>query len=171
MPKDNTCLSANELIDQHADLVYRIALLHTKNKSDADDIFQEVFLRLVKYIHTLKDEEHAKYWLMRVTINCSKSHFTSAWRRNTVLYEKESDIQSDYEIQNSYEMQTQEDKELIYYAVKNLPQKYRSVIHLFYYEQLSIKEISAILHRKESTVKAQLSRGRNLLKEVLKGDF
>lgn len=165
MQEDNLTLSSSELIEKYADMVYRIALLQAKNKNDADDIFQEVFLRLVKYIHTLKTEEHAKYWLMRVTVNCSKKHFSNPWKKHIVFYENESEIEA------SYEMQTGEERELIYQAVKSLPEKYRSVIHFFYYEQLSIKEISEILHRKETTVKTQLSRGRDLLKEALKGDF
>lgn len=165
MPQTDLTLSLEELTKKYADMVYRIALLQAKNRNDADDIFQEVFLRFVKYIHTIESEEHAKHWLIRVTVNCSKKHFTSTWRKHTILYEKESDFEQ------SYEMKTNEENELIYNAVKNLPEKYRSVIHLFYYEQLSITEISIALHRKENTIKSQLSRGRELLKEVLKGDF
>lgn len=158
-------LSAEYFIEKYADMVYRIALLQTKNKNDADDVFQEVFLRLVKYIHTIEDEEHGKHWLMRVTVNCAKTHFTTAWRRHTVFYEEER------EIEESYEMETNEDKEIIYQAVKELPDKYRVVIHLFYYEELSIAEIAEVLKKKQNTIKSQLARGRELLKEKLKGEF
>ena len=79
---DDSKLSAEYFIEKYADMVYRIALLQTKNKSDADDVFQEVFLRLVKYIDRIENEEHGKHWLMRVTVNCAKTHFTTAWRRN-----------------------------------------------------------------------------------------
>ena len=159
----NDKLSAEYFVKKYADMVYRIALLQTKNKSDADDVFQEVFLRLVKYIDTIESEEHGKRWLIRVTINRAKTHFTSAWYRHTLLRETNEE--------ESYELEFNEDKEIIYQAVKELPEKYRTVIHLFYYEELSIVEIAEILNKNTNTIKSQLSRGRELLKEKLKGEF
>ena len=68
-----------ETVDKYADMVYRIALTQMKNVHDAQDIFQEVFLRLVKNIDTIQNEEHLKSWLIRVTLNCSKTNLMSAW--------------------------------------------------------------------------------------------
>ena len=99
-------------------------------------------------------EEHIKAWLIRVTINCSKSTFTNSWVKKTVPLT--DDI--------TFEIPEQED---VYYAVAKLPKKYRAVIHLFYYEDLSIKEIADYLSTKESTVKSQLHRGREMLKQIL----
>lgn len=146
----------DEIIDTYSDMVYRIALNQMKNKEDAQDVFQEVFLRLVKHIPMLSTEEHVKAWLIRVTINCSKSSLTCAWRRHTEpLKEMEGIVFDKKEDQTLYEM------------VMALPKKYRIVLYLFYYEELSVKEISEATRQKETTVKSQLSRGRALLKKNL----
>lgn len=146
---------------QHANMVYRLALLQMKNKSDAEDVFQEVFLRLVQHQDKISDEEHLKAWLIRVTLNCCKKQFDSAWRRKTVSMEeqKEAGYEEEYE------------ENVIYKEVQNLPEKYRTVIHLFYFEEYSVKEIGEITGQKESAVKTQLSRARGILKEKLKGEF
>ncbi|MEG2018358.1 MAG: sigma-70 family RNA polymerase sigma factor [Clostridium sp.] len=145
-----------ETINKYSDMVYRLALARTKNTSDAEDIFQEVFIRLIKNIDNLHGEAHIKPWLIRVTINCSKTLLTSFWFKRTTTLE------------DTLTFSTPE-KSNVYYTVLNLPVKYRTVIYLFYYEDLSIKEIAKILNYNESTVKSQLSRGRALLKNNLKG--
>lgn len=148
----------SEIIEKYGDLVYRIAFNQTKRKEEADDVFQEVFLRLIKNIHKLKDEEHVKAWLIRTTINCSKDTFLNAFRRHT----QELDMEVAWE-----DKQTSE----VYYAVLELPLKYRRVVHLFYYEGYSLNEISSILQMNENTVKTQLSRAREMLKKKLEGEM
>lgn len=157
---NNDSLDLDAVLLAYSDMVYKIALARTGNKNDADDIFQEVFLRLVKHSDKISTEEHLKSWLIRVTINCCKNHFR-AWRNNTVSL---SDLNAEPTVEFTH------DESDIYQAVLQLPAKYRDVIHLFYYEELSIKEISAILKRKETTVKSQLSRGRDKLKDIIKED-
>lgn len=154
-------ITSEEVIDRYADMVYRLALLHVNNPSDADDVFQEVFIRLVKHIHKLQNWEHIKAWLIRVTINCSNSHFErAAFKKNVPLEEAG---ESGFE-------QVEGDGPVIM-AVKKLPVKYRSVVHLFYYEELSIAEIAASTQQKETTVKSQLFRAREMLKEMLEGEI
>lgn len=155
-----TNISKNEyieyLVEKYADMVYRLALSRTRNKENSEDVFQEVFLRISKRLPDFESEEHEKAWLIRVTINCSKNIINSRWNRTVDILEqdlKQEEIQMDE----------------IYYDVLRLPQKYRTVIHLFYYENLPIKEISNILNTKETTVKTWLSRGRQQLKNVLEG--
>jgi len=145
----------NAAVTQHADTVYKIALARTGNQNDANDVFQEVFLRLVMHVDKISSDEHMKHWLIRVTINCCNKHF-KLWRSHT------TDIPD-----LSVPFEPEEDD--IYQAVLKLPPKYCNVIHLFYYEQLSIKEISEVLKLKETAVKSQLSRGRDKLREMLKG--
>ena len=154
-------INPEKALYQHANRVYRLALLQMKNKSDAEDVFQEVFLRLVQHQDKISDEEHLKAWLIRVTLNCCKKQFDSAWRRKTVSMEeqKEAGYEEEYE------------ENVIYKEVQNLPEKYRTVIHLFYFEEYSVKEIGEITGQKESAVKTQLSRARGILKEKLKGEF
>lgn len=156
-------MDTEEALHVYGDMVYRLALIQMKNRSEAEDVFQEVFLRLVKYSDRIESEEHLKAWLIRVTVNCCKKQFDNAFRRKTVPFTTEAKAEA------SYEMEAGESA--VYEAVQNLPPDYRAAIHLFYYEQYSVKEISQILEVSESVVKTRLSRARGKLKEVLKGEF
>ena len=146
------------VVNTYSDMVFRLALNQTKNKSDAEDVFQEVFLRLVKNKPDFESEEHEKAWILRVTINCSKKLTSSSWLKRFAPLDEDIKF---------------EDKEqsYVYYEVKKLPLKYRQIIYLFYYEDLSIKQISKVLSLKEGTIKSQLSRGREMLKSVMKEGF
>ena len=153
--------SKKDICEKYFDTVYRLALCQTKQKHYADDVTQEVFLRFFKTDKSFESEEHIKAWLLRVTVNCSKDIFLNSWFKKTApLSEIKDDITFDTE-----------EKSDIYYAVLDLPQKYKSVIHLFYYEDYSVSEISKCLGIKESTVKSQLHRGREILKNKLKGAY
>lgn len=154
-------MEAETLVRKFADMVYRLALLNMKNQQDAEDIFQEVFLRLVDHLHKLHSEEHVKAWLLRVTVNCCKKQFQSAWRRKTSSL--------GYDMAVEWAVHCPEDYSEVYEAVRELPEKYRNVIHLFYFEDLPVKTISRVLKIGESTVKSQLFRGRDMLKSKLKG--
>ncbi len=156
--RTNDCV--DEVIEKYADMVYRLAFSRVKNKNDADDIFQEVFLRYIKNEREFETEEHRKAWLIRVTINCSNSFFSSAWIQKVVpIAETEPDPYEGPEELGLHEV------------LMELPVKYRTVLHLFYYEDLPINEIGRILKRKPATVKTQLMRARQMLKEKLKGDL
>lgn len=157
-------ITADEAIDRYADMVYRLALSQMKNKADADDLFQEVFVRLVSNIHKLESWEHVKAWLIRVTVNCARKHFDKYWNKN-VLYLEETGQMADeargYMAGEEHPVRS---------AVESLPPKYRLAVHLFYYEQFSVAEIAQMTEQKESTVKSQLFRAREMLKELLEGD-
>ncbi len=142
------------MIEKYFDTVYRLALSQTQDSHRADDVLQDVFVRYINTDKVFESEEHIKAWLIRVTINCSKSTFTNSWFKKTVPLSEDL----------VFEMPEQEE---VYFAVAKLPQKYRAVIHLFYFEDLSVKEIADYLKIKESTVKSQLHRGREMLKEIL----
>ena len=150
----------DEAVRRYADMVYRLALLNVKNHSDAEDVFQEVFLKLFRYRKCIQSEEHLKVWLIRVTINQCKTMVTSAWKRHNVAHDM-SDLMDQTEEKEEYAE--------VYHMVKSLPDKYRQVIHLYYYEELSVKEIAQILGTKEATVKTRLARARKLLDQKLKG--
>ena len=125
---------------------------------NCDKAQQEAFLRYIRSGKEFADEEHRRAWLIRATINCSKTLLSSAWFRKT----------SPLEDTLTTEL---EEKSEVYYAVMDLPVKYRTVIHLYYYEDLSVSQISGLLKTKETTVKSQLHRARSLLKETLKGEL
>lgn len=144
-----------QVIDKYSDMVYKLAYAKTCNKYDADDIYQEVFMRYVKKEREFASEEHRKAWLLRVTINCSNNIFSSLWRRNTT--ELKSEIVQDFP-----------DDFGVIEELKKLSGKHRQIVHMFYYEGLSTKEIAEILRMKESTVRANLTRARAKLKIILK---
>lgn len=161
MEKDERIrLDAEEVLNEYSDMVFRLAFARTGNQSDAQDIMQEVFLKYMQSDKTFADREHLKAWLIRVTINVAKNMMTSAWHKNTTNLEEADAVTVEIK-----------EKSNVYYAVLELPEKYREVIHLFYYEGYSIEEISRILEMNESTVKSRLRRGRQKLKEILGGDW
>lgn len=157
MSNDKWFLTPEEAFSQYGDMVYRLAFSRVQNKMDAEDITQEVFMKYMRQQRQFQDEEHCKAWLLKVTLNTSKSLFSSAWRRHYASLEEalESGIQM-------------EEKSEVYYAVMCLPEKYRIVIQLYYYQELSVAEISNITGRKETTIRSQLKRARAKLEEMLK---
>ncbi len=148
---------AEQVISRHSDMVYKLAFAQLRNRSDADDVYQEVFLRYVRKAPTFESPEHEKAWFLRVTLNCCKKLWASPWRRHSVPLEES--IQADMP-ENHY--LTEE--------LKKLPLKYSAVLHLFYWEDMTVDEISAMLALRPGTVKSRLSRGRELLRKRLKGE-
>lgn len=146
--------SLRNATEKYFHTVYRLALSRTKNVSDAEDVTQEVFLKLIKNNKPFESDEHLKAWLIRVTINCSISILKSSFRKKTLPLTEEIPFK------------TKEESD-VYYAVAELPLKYRTVIHLFYYEDLPIAKIAEILKTKEPTIKTRLLRARKMLSEKL----
>lgn len=153
----------DDAVRRYADMVYRLAVLNTRNRYEAEDVFQEVFMKLFRHKEGICNEEHLKAWLIRVTVNQCKSLAVTVWNKRRVSMESVAE--------QGEEMQADEGESEVYEAVKKLPPKYREVIHLFYYEELQIREIAAVLERNEATIKTQLARGRQMLEKMLKGAF
>lgn len=147
--------SPENVIRFYSDMVYRLAFARTGTKYDADEVYQEVFLRFVRKQPVFRDEEHRKAWLIRVTINCAKKFWNASRKRKTQPLEE------------TIVFETQRDNTL-YDELQQLPPKYREVIHLFYYEDMPLEEISRVLNRKNATIRTQLTRARAMLKNVLK---
>ncbi|MBR1931151.1 MAG: sigma-70 family RNA polymerase sigma factor [Lachnospiraceae bacterium] len=143
-------------------MVYRMAYSLLKDRYDAEDIHQEVFMNYLKRRPRFESDEHAKAWFLRVTINACKNVLKTAWRKRVVSL-GETDLDR-LEVSEEGAGEALDD---IAAMVKRLPQKYRIVIHLFYYEELSVLEIAEILHAKPSTVRTQLTRARAKLKEFM----
>ncbi len=151
-------LSAEGAVERYADMVYRLALARTGAASDADDVFQEVFLRYCRRRPVFDSEEHRKAWLLRVTLNCAKKHWSTAWMRKTEP------------LTEALAPESPEETGLTE-ALSRLSPRYRTVVHLYYYEGYSAGEIGRLTGRRESTVRAQLARARARLSELLKGDL
>ncbi len=149
---------ADALFAAYADMVYRLAFLRTKSSADADDVTQEVFLRCLRFQPTWNDREHQKAWFLTVTINCSKNLLTTAWRRHTVA-------------ETDGVLQMMEKDTDVYGAVLALPEKYRTAVHLFYYEGYRVEEIAKLMNVSANTVKSYLFRARGMLREQLKGEY
>lgn len=173
MPKKSWCAedsgkeTVQHKIETYSPMVYRLAYSLVKNSADADDIHQEVFIRYLKYKPCFENAEHEKAWFLRVTTNQCRNWWKTAWRRRMVSW---SEYEEDRGLAARQSKEADTGSELIE-VVKALPQKYRVVIHLFYYEQLSVEEIAGILGRKASTVRTQLTRARKKLSEMLREEI
>lgn len=154
-------LSVEQVLSKYSDMVYRLAYARTMNTYDAEDVTQEVFLKYIRHENELCTEEHRKAWLIKVTVNTSKSLLTSSWNRKKTPLENEEEI---YDESNPFE---KAENYALLQEIGKLPEKYRIVIHLFYYEELSISEIADSMKTKESTVKSLLFRARKMLGERL----
>lgn len=146
------------ICEKYIDTVYKTALSYCKNKADAEDAVQNAFIKLLKTNTEFTDDEHIKKWLIRVSVNECKNLWKSFRYRNVVSFD-ELDKEPEY-IENGQ-------GELFSEIIK-LPKKYSTVIHLYYYEGYSVKEISEILNISQSNVQIRLMRARNKLKEMLK---
>jgi RNA polymerase sigma-70 factor, ECF subfamily len=149
--------SVEYILKKYSDMVFRVAFARTNNTQDSEDIMQEVFLRYIRSKPCFKNEEHEKAWFIRVTINCAKNLLTSSWFRRTTKLDDRLSVKL-------------AEKSEVYYAVMSLPKDMRTVIHLYYYEDYDIREISVLLSRSESYVKSILMRARKKLKNVLEAE-
>ena len=153
--------SMQELFEKYQDNLYIIAFNVCKNAEDAKDVVQDTFIQYYSAKKEFDNEQHIRAWLIRVAINKAKNVNGTFWRKNKISLE-------DY--MESLVFETPESEEL-FETVMHLPEKYRIVIHLFYYEEYSVHEIADILKLSESNVKVRLSRGRSLLKEKLQEEW
>lgn len=146
-----------EAVKRNNQRIYLIAFSFTKSRSDAEDVLQNVFLKLWKYSEDFESEVHIDKWLTTVCVNESKNYIKSPFRKKTSSYFEE-ETQSEFESMQNLDL---------FNAVMSLPKKERTVIHLFYYEDMTVKEIAEMLKIKESAVKTRLHRARKSLKLIL----
>lgn len=156
--------SFDEILQKYSSMVYRLAFSRVHSTHDADDILQDVFLKYIRADKVFNDEEHRKAWLIKTTVNSSKTFLLSSWNRR-----RSSGEITDEFGENDRNLQLIETKSTVYSAVAELPVKYRTVVHLFYYEDMSVSDITKVTGQTENTVKSQLRRARNLLKGKLEG--
>ena len=164
-----TSESFEEVMRFYMPMVYRIAFSRLGSTHEAEDITQEVFLKYFRADISYNDEEHRKAWLIRCAINCTKTLVTSAWYRHRASDEGLDNMEEQGDIPGSDgDIDKIEQKNAVMSAVMKLPEKYRTVIHLFYFEDMSVAQISKATGIREATVKSQLSRARDMLKPMLK---
>ena len=146
------------LVTLYLDCIYRIALNGCKNNMDAEDVVQNTFMKLLEKEKCFEDDEQAKFWLIRVAMNECKSLWRTSWKRKVTSME-------DLSAEPAFVMQERSE---LYYAVRELPVKYRQVVHLYYFEDYSVREIAGIMKLSETAVQNRLLRARQKLKEKMK---
>ncbi|MEI6602899.1 MAG: sigma-70 family RNA polymerase sigma factor [Clostridia bacterium] len=152
--KDDMIVDA---VNKYADTVRKISFVFLKNKADVEDVFQEVFLKLLLYEGVFDSEDHKKAWLCKITINKCKDLCKSFWRKNTYSID-------DYEIPVTDKIEGELIEE-----VRALAPKYKEVIYLYYYEGYDVPQIAKLLNQKENTTYSNLRRAREQLKNKLGG--
>lgn len=154
-------LEVSRAIDAYGDTVRRVCMVHLKNHSDAEDIFQTVFLKYALSSAVFHSGEHEKAWFLRVTLNACKDLLKSFFRSRTVpldeLLEQPAALSDDH-------------REVLE-AVLALPEKYRDVVYLHYYEGYTAPEIGTLLKKNPNTIYTLLTRARERLRETLGGDW
>lgn len=143
-------------IEEHRDMVFRVAYTYMRNRADADDVVQDVFVKLFNTKKEFDGDDHLRFWLIRVTINQCKTLFRSPWRASENIEQYAS----------SLEMPTSDHSEILV-DVMTLPEKYRVVLVLYYYFGFSSEEVADLLRVSPSTVRTRLARARTKLKSVL----
>ena len=146
------------VVNEYATMLLRVAYSQLNNRTEAEDAVQEVLLKYMEKAPVFQSAEHEKAWLLRVTINHCKNHLASAWFR------KRADLDEGIPALDNEELE-------VVSAVAALPAKYRAVVHLYYFEGYSTKEIAEILHSRPNTVSSRLSRARALLAKALKEEI
>ena len=141
-------------MEHHGAAVYRLALCRMQSVQDAEDVYQDVFLRLLGQEASAWDGEHLRAWLLRVTINCAKKLHAAPWRRRTEPLSETLEAPSP-------------EGEALWEELRRLPDKYRTVLHLYYYEDMTTEEIARLLGSNPATVSTRLRRGRARLKALL----
>lgn len=152
--------NSEQVVREYADMLLHLAIAKTRNREYAQEVVQDTFLRLLEKTRDFNSDEHLKAWLIRVTINNCKKLWGTAWFQKTVALEPEM-----------YGTTVMEEKSEVYYAMLELPEKYRVVLHLYYYEEMPIKEIAKVLDLNPATVETRVHRARGLLKKKLKGEY
>ncbi len=156
LSKERIAENAGRMLNSYGDSILRLSFSYLHNMADAEDVVQETLIKYMKTAPTFENEAHEKAWLLRVAANISK---------NKIDYNK---VRQTDELDERLVADEREDLSFVWEAVSSLPDNMRDVIHLFYHEGYSTKEIASILDRNESTVRSDLKRGRDKLKLVLK---
>ena len=148
------------LSEKYSDMIFRIAYSYTNNRQDAEDIVQDMFLKLIELEKTFKSDEHEKAWIIRVTVNLCKNRLRLFWNRNTCSLTEMAET-ANFDDKDGFVLE----------AVMKLSENYRIIIYLYYYEGYKTAEIAHILKKRESSVRSALHRAREQLRIIFKEDY
>lgn len=150
----------NQAVDKYANLITRICFIYLKNQADTQDVFQNVFLKYLKYNKSFESDEHEKAWFIRVSINTCKDVLKNFFHSHTVSLDK---------VESAFMTEPPQHPEVLE-AVLSLPQNYRTVIYLYYYEGYKETEIAGILKKKVNTIYTWMYQAKQILKKQLGGE-
>ncbi len=153
------------LISLYGNDVLRIANAYTRNSSTAEDIFQEVFIKVARNINKFENRSSEKTWIIRITINTCKDFLKSSWNKKIIPMEV---IDTNETSHAEDSILNEEQSEIIIKEILNLPLKYKEVILLYYYQDLLTSDIAKMLNLPEASIRTRLRRAREIIKEKLK---
>ena len=159
MAADKKRLDIAAIYERHSKTVYRVCFAFMKNQADTEDAVQETFFRLIRKQPDFDNTEHEKAWLIRTASNICKNELKH-WRRKQTDLDAQTDIPAP---------ETSESAEIME-AIMALPERYKTVIYLYYYEGYQAAEIAKMLKKPHSTIRNHLREARLILKERL-GDL
>jgi len=149
-----------DIYNRHKDMAYRICFAYMKNSADTEDIIQEAFVRLIKAGVVFESTEHEKAWLIRTATNLCKNSLRHWWRKRENIDDHDNlQARNEFEVDDTFK------------EVMSLPDKYKTVVYLYYYEGYDSVEISEILNKPQSTIRYYLSNARKILRKKIGGDF
>ena len=158
----------SRLVEEYGNDVLRIATVVLKSKELAEDVYQETFLRVVRSYSGYRRESSEKTWIISIAVNICRDYMRSAWKRRVIVtddfltYTAESDTEEIIEKRS--------EKHALINAIMKLPDKYREIIHLFYYQEMGVNDIAKILKIPGGTVKSRLFKARTLLHDMIGGE-
>lgn len=158
----------SRLIEEYGNDVLRIATVILKSKELAEDVYQETFLRVVRSYSGYRGESSEKTWIISIAVNVCRDYMRSAWKRRVVLTDDFLTYTADSNTEEIIEKRSE--KQALINAIMKLPDKYRDIIHLFYYQEMGINDIANVLKIPGGTVKSRLFKARTLLHDMIGGE-
>lgn len=145
--------------NNYVDMIYRLCFSFLKNREDTEDAVQSVFVKYLRIKKEFENEHHEKAWFIVTSSNVCKDMLRQAWRHNVNI--------DSYDTIPNTENPSNND---VYMAILDLPNKYKTVVYLYYYEGYKTHEIAEILHKPSSTIRNHLAEARQHLKKILGGN-
>ena len=166
-PSDMT-QEITRLVEQYGNDVYKVAFVILKSKELAEDVYQETFLRVCRSFSSYRGESSEKTWITSIAVNICRDYMRSAWKKRVVVTDDFLTQPSDSDTEEIIEKRCE--KQALIKAIMKLPNKYREIIHLYYYQEMEVKDIAGILKIPGGTVKSRLFKARNLLHDMIGGE-
>jgi len=157
------------LVEEYGNDVLRIATVILKSKELAEDVFQETFLRVVRSYSGYRGESSEKTWIISIAVNICRDYMRSAWKKRVVVTDDFLTYSSD-DVDTEEMLEKRSERQALINAIMKLPDKYREIIHLHYYQDMGINDIAKVLKIPGGTVKSRLFKARALLHDMIGGE-